>query len=146
MPVKQRKQSAKSTTRQSTSKKSGKTKTDWARLEKLSDADIRRAIRSDSDAAPELDASWFRRAKLVIPEPKEAVSIRLDRDVIEWFRRHGKGYQTRINSVLRTYVDAHNTPEEWPASVRKLAGAWRKFPTSKTMRKRQVPDKPREQI
>jgi uncharacterized protein (DUF4415 family) len=53
-----------------------------------------------------LNASWFRNAKLVIPEPKEAVSIRLDRDVMEWFRRQGKGHQTRINAVLRTYVES----------------------------------------
>jgi len=56
--------------------------------------------------APELSAAWFRSAKVVVPEPKEPVSIRLDRDVMEWFRRQGKGYQTRINAVLRTYVEA----------------------------------------
>jgi uncharacterized protein (DUF4415 family) len=54
-----------------------------------------------------LGAAWFRRAKVVLPEPKKAVSIRLDRDVMEWFQRQGKGYQTRINAVLRAYVEAH---------------------------------------
>jgi uncharacterized protein (DUF4415 family) len=57
-----------------------------------------------ADAALIADASWFRRAKIVLPEPKKAVSIRLDRDVMEWFRNQGKGYQTRINVVLRAYV------------------------------------------
>ena len=90
----------------STQGKGRKGKTDWKRLDKLTDSDIRRASRSDPDAAPELDAAWFRRAKLVIPERKEALSIRLDRDVMEWFRRQGRGYQTRINAVLRAYVEA----------------------------------------
>ena len=71
------------------------------------DRSIRRAVASDPDAAPILDATWFRRAKLVLPEPKQAVSIRLDRDVMEWFRQQGAGYQTRINAVLRAYVEAH---------------------------------------
>ena len=81
-----------------------------ARFDKLSNAAARRAIRSDPDAAPELAAAWFRRAKMVVPEPKQAVSIRLDRDVMKWFRRQGRGYQTRINAVLRSYVDAHREP------------------------------------
>jgi uncharacterized protein (DUF4415 family) len=70
----------------------------------LGDDEIGKAIASDPDAAPIADASWFRRAKIVLPEPKKAVSIRLDRDVMEWFRNQGKGYQTRINAVLRAYV------------------------------------------
>lgn len=82
-------------------------KTNWNRTDKLPDSAIRRAIRSDPDAAPELDAAWFKRAKIVLPQPKKAVSIRLDCDVMEWFRRQGRGYQTRINAVLRSYVDAH---------------------------------------
>jgi uncharacterized protein (DUF4415 family) len=92
----------------STGSKRQKAKTDWKRIDKLTDADIHRAIRSDPDAAPELDASWFRGAKIVIPEHKEAVSIRLDPEVIRWFRRQGRGYQTRINAVLRAYVEAHH--------------------------------------
>jgi uncharacterized protein (DUF4415 family) len=82
-------------------------RTDWKRLGAMTDADIRRGIRCDPDAAPEADAAWLRGAKIVIPEPKKAVSIRLDRDINEWFQRQGKGYQTRINAVLRAYVDAH---------------------------------------
>jgi uncharacterized protein (DUF4415 family) len=84
-----------------------KGKTNWDRFDKLSDADIQKGIDSDPDAAPILDQAWFRSAKLVIPEPKRAVSIRLDRDVTDWFQRQGKGYQTRINAVLRAYVEAH---------------------------------------
>jgi uncharacterized protein (DUF4415 family) len=106
VPEQQQKRSGNSTIVRSTQGKGRKRKTDWKRVDKLTDSDIRRAIRSDPDAAPELDAAWFRRAKIVIPEPKKAVSIRLDRDVMEWFRRRGRGYQTRINAVLRAYVEA----------------------------------------
>jgi uncharacterized protein (DUF4415 family) len=41
---------------------------------------------------------------MVAPTPKRAVSIRLDEDVLAWFRRSGPRYQTRINAVLRMYV------------------------------------------
>jgi uncharacterized protein (DUF4415 family) len=70
------------------------------------DGDIRRAIRADPDAAPEVDTAWFKSARVVMPEPKQPVSLRLDRDVMEWFKRQGKGYQTRINAVLRAYVNS----------------------------------------
>ena len=106
MREKQQKVSAKRTMRRSTRPKGSATRTDWDRFAALTDADIRKGIRSDPDAAPEADAAWFRRAKIVIPEPKKAVSIRLDRDVMEWFRRQGRGYQTRISAVLRAYVEA----------------------------------------
>jgi uncharacterized protein (DUF4415 family) len=72
----------------------------------MSDSDIRRAAESDVNVAPILDANWFRHAKIVLPEQKQAVSLRLDRDVLEWFKRRGKGYQTRINAALRTFVDS----------------------------------------
>jgi uncharacterized protein (DUF4415 family) len=107
VPEKQPKQSRKRSTARSIQTRGGDVKTDWKQIDKRKDADVRRAIRTDPDAAPELDQDWFRRAKFVVPEPKQAVSIRLDRDVMEWFRRQGRGYQTRINAVLRTYVDAH---------------------------------------
>jgi uncharacterized protein (DUF4415 family) len=43
----------------------------------------------------------------VYPDRKTLVSLRLDPDVLVWFKRQGKGYQTRINAVLRAYVKAH---------------------------------------
>ena len=106
MPGKQLNKKVKPTTRKSTAGLR-KTATDWNRVAALSDSDIRKAVQGDRDAAPILDAAWFRRAKIVFPEPKKAVSIRLDKDVTEWFQRQGTGYQTRINAVLRAYVDAH---------------------------------------
>ena len=55
---------------------------------------------------PELDAEFFRRAELRVPV-KQAVTIRLDADVLEWFKGQGTGYQTRINQLLRQYMQAH---------------------------------------
>ena len=56
---------------------------------------------------PELDATFWENAELRMPEPKEGVYIRLDSDVLDWFKSHGKGYQTRINTVLRSYYQTH---------------------------------------
>ena len=89
-------------------------KTDWKRLEGLRDVDIRKAVKSDPDAAPIASPDWFRRAKLMEPQPKMPVSMRLDEDVVKWFRSRGRGYQTRMNAVLRAYVDAHTNPVYLP--------------------------------
>ncbi|MBI2073431.1 MAG: BrnA antitoxin family protein [Gemmatimonadetes bacterium] len=89
------------------SRRDRKGKTDWARVDALTDEDIAKAVAEDPDAAPLLDAEWFKQARIVLPEPKVAVSIRLDREVLDWFKRLGPGYQTRMNAVLRAYVQAH---------------------------------------
>ena len=78
-------------------------RTDWVRLEKQADAEI------DTSDIPELDRAFFEDAKVRLPKGKQAVSLRLDRDVINWFKRQGRGYQTKINAVLRAYVEAHRS-------------------------------------
>ena len=83
-----------------------KGKTDFAQLDALRDEDIARAVATEADAAS-VDTDWTR-ARLVLPPGKELVTLRLDRDVLDWFRKAGKGYQTRINAVLRAYKDAHS--------------------------------------
>jgi uncharacterized protein (DUF4415 family) len=87
-----------------------KGQTDWAAVKALTDEEIDRAIAEDPDAAPVLDEEWFRTAEVVLPEPKTPISIRLDREVIEWFKSQGTGYQSRINAVLSAYVKAHRKP------------------------------------
>ena len=72
----------------------------------MTDAEIEANARSDPDNPP-LTAAWFKKAVLVYPDGKTLISIRLDPDVLAWFKRQGKGYQTRINAVLRAYVQAH---------------------------------------
>ena len=78
-----------------------KSQTDWKRLKSMKDEEI------DFSDTPEVDSSVI--AKMVVrePRPKPIVSIRLDPEILEWFKRKGKGYQTRINAVLRSYVEAH---------------------------------------
>jgi uncharacterized protein (DUF4415 family) len=77
---------------------------DWARSDAVSDEEIAAAARDDPDAAPIADASFWREAKVALPETKERITIRLDRDILEYFRQQGQ-YQTRINAILRAYVE-----------------------------------------
>ena len=81
-------------------------KTDWERVDAQTDEQVRAAIEADPDAQP-TDAAFWKTAKVVLPRPKETITIRLDADVLEWLRKRGKGYQTRINAILRSYMHAH---------------------------------------
>ena len=56
----------------------------------------------------ELDDDFWLNAKPVYPNHKKAISIRLDQDIIDYFKSDGRGYQSKINNVLRTYVEAHH--------------------------------------
>jgi uncharacterized protein (DUF4415 family) len=80
-----------------------KGKTDWARVASLTDDEIAAAVASDADAAP-LDVDWSQ-AVLIVPPKKKAISIRIDPDVLDYFKNEGPGYQRRINAVLRSYVE-----------------------------------------
>jgi uncharacterized protein (DUF4415 family) len=82
----------------------GEDKTDWARVDAMTDEEIERAMRDDPDWKDHMDIDWSK-AKMVIPDRKKAISIRLDPDIIDFFQATGKGYQTRINAVLRHFVD-----------------------------------------
>lgn len=82
-------------------------KTNWARVDAMSDREVESAIESDPVAAPILDKEWFRKARLVLPQRKVPISLRMDREVVEWFKARGRRYQSRMNAVLRAYVEAH---------------------------------------
>ncbi|MGL6159895.1 BrnA antitoxin family protein [Microbulbifer sp.] len=82
--------------------KTAKSKTDWKRLAEMEDEDI------DTSDIPELDDDFFRNAELKVP-PKQSVTLRLDADVLKWFKAQGRGYQTRINKLLRRYMETHQT-------------------------------------
>jgi uncharacterized protein (DUF4415 family) len=77
-------------------------KTDWAAVDALTDAEIEEAIRNDPDAVP-LDFDWSE-AVLLIPPKKKAISIRVDQDVLDFFKKDGAGYQRHMNAVLRSYM------------------------------------------
>ena len=79
-------------------------RTDWDRLEEMTDEEIEAAV-EDDEAQDLLPAEWFRAATLVDPSAdKKRITIRLDEDIVEFFKDQGGGYQTRINRVLRAYV------------------------------------------
>lgn len=77
-------------------------KTDWARVRAMKDVTV-------NDEHPEASVKHIvrgvvRRGLKPVP-PKAAISLRLDADVLEWFKAQGPGYQTRINAVLRAFKD-----------------------------------------
>jgi len=80
------------------------TQTDWARLRQRTDEEIHAALEADADIHP-TDETFWHNAKVVMPRRKAVVTLRLDADVLEWLRQE-KGYQTRINAVLRAYMTA----------------------------------------
>ena len=75
-------------------------KTDWKRLEKMSEKEI------DLSDIHELDSDFFKNAKVWVPPKKSPVSLRIDSDILDFFKHQGRGYQTKINAVLRAYMSA----------------------------------------
>jgi len=71
------------------------------KIEEIKDEDI-----NYSDI-PELDEEFWKNAVIEYPKKKRPVTIRLDVDILEWFKSMGKGYQTKINAILRSYYEAH---------------------------------------
>jgi uncharacterized protein (DUF4415 family) len=61
---------------------------------------------ADAPVAASLGAAFWKSARVVMPNGKTSVHLRLDNDVVEWFKAHGKGHLTRMNTVLRAYVEA----------------------------------------
>ncbi len=86
-------------------------RTDWKRLRRAKDEAI------DFSDIPELSGDFIR--EMTWAGPKVPVSLRVDSEVMDWFKRHGKGYQTRINAVLRAYVNARKAAHKKP--VRRAA-------------------------
>jgi len=81
-----------------------KSETDWEKLDKLTDEEIEASVANDPDWAEFRDLDWSD-AVLVVPPKKTAISIRVDEDVLSYFKKHGPGYQRRMNAVLRSYMD-----------------------------------------
>ena len=74
-------------------------------LDAFSDSDIAKAAVSDPDNLLTDEAFWAD-AELIVPPKKTAISLRVDEDVLDFFKGEGRGYQTRMNAVLRQYMDA----------------------------------------
>ena len=76
----------------------------------MTDADIAKAVANDPDAVP-IDIDWSD-AVLVMPAKKKAISIRVDEDVLDFFKKEGEGYQRRMNAVLRSYMQQKSKPKK----------------------------------
>lgn len=82
-----------------------KSETDWKRIDAMKDEDI------DLSETPEVTPEMFARGVLrrnfqPIPRKKQ-LTLRIDSDVVEWYKKQGRGYQTRINALLRAYMKEH---------------------------------------
>lgn len=81
-------------------------KSDLKRIDALSDQQI------DYSDIPEIDDDFIKNATMVVfPRPKDSITLRVDHDVLSWFKKKGRGYQTRMNAVLKSYVKAHQDRE-----------------------------------
>jgi uncharacterized protein (DUF4415 family) len=90
----------------------GEDRTDWAKVDAMTEADLERAIAEDEDER-DLEPDWTR-AELVIPRPRQSVHLRLEPEVVDFFKAGGKGHITRMQAVLRAYVDAQKRRREAP--------------------------------
>ncbi len=79
----------------------GESRSDWKRVKAMSRAELERL--ADRDEGP-LPDDWESGVTVGLPPAKQDIHIRLDGNVLEWFKAHGRGYQTRINAVLRAFV------------------------------------------
>jgi uncharacterized protein (DUF4415 family) len=82
----------------------GEDRTDWAKVDAMTEEELEASIAADPDDIHE-EIDWSTAVK-GLPPIKKHINIRLDGDVLEWFKATGKGYQTRINNVLRAYVES----------------------------------------
>ena len=60
----------------------------------------------DDSNIPKLDRSFWKHAELTMPESKDRLTIGVEHDVVEWLKKAGSGYQTRMNAILRSYMKA----------------------------------------
>ncbi len=82
----------------------GEDRTDHARLQAMPAQEV------EVSAKGEGEFDWTK-ARVGFPLPKRQLTMRLDGDVIDWFKRQGQGYQTRMNAVLRRFVEAQKNPQ-----------------------------------
>jgi len=86
-------------------------KTDWKKFHDLTDAEIAAGMAKDPVWREFNDLDWSE-GVVVIPPKKKAISIRVDEDVLDYFKQQGAGYQRRMNAVLRSYMDQTSGPKK----------------------------------
>jgi uncharacterized protein (DUF4415 family) len=93
-----------------------KGKTDWKKVNSMTDEELEEIVKNDPDDVYLTDeelkkGKWFKKGEWIKqfdePQKKAQITLRLDEDILEFFRQTGSGYQTRINNALRAFVKAH---------------------------------------
>jgi len=85
----------------------GESQSDWAAADAMTEEELEAAIASDPDEAGlGYQSPAWDHVIIGFPLPKRQITVRLDGDIVEWFKATGKGYQTRMNAVLRSYVES----------------------------------------
>ena len=84
----------------------GESRTNWAKVDAMTEEELEASIAADPDDVHE-EPDWTKAIK-GLPPMKRHINIRVDADVLDWFKATGKGYQTRMNNVLRAYVESRN--------------------------------------
>lgn len=106
MPGKRNGTKRRSSVKAAVGKRMKRGRTEWARVDATTDADIGEQIRANADDV-EFTDEMFAAARWVMPEKKVPISFRVDPDVLEFFKSDGDGYQSRMNAVLRGYMRGH---------------------------------------
>lgn len=83
----------------------GEDQTDWARVDTMTEEELEASI--DWEDEDGFDLSQATPGLPPLPGPKKQVTVRVDKDVLDWFKSQGRGYQTRMNAVLRAWVESH---------------------------------------
>ena len=101
-------------------------RSDWKRADAMSDEELTANALSDPDSTP-TDSPWDPKFAMTISDllekrRKRQVTLRLDQDIVDWFKMQGKGYQTLMNEALKTFVQ-HQQPARAfrPAPAKKVA-------------------------
>src|SRR5262245_40167355 len=102
--------------------------TDWDYLANMTDEEAYQNALSDPDAQP-TTAEFWKNARIVYPKGKHPITLRLDSDILNWFRLK-KGYQTEINAILRTYMEAHRGKRGAASRRKARRRAGRRFGTA----------------
>jgi uncharacterized protein (DUF4415 family) len=87
----------------------GEDRTNWAKVNATTPARLQASIRADADDI-QSEPDWTQ-SVMGIPSPKDHINIRIDHDVLEWFKKNGRGYQTLMNNVLRAFVQTRRQGE-----------------------------------
>jgi uncharacterized protein (DUF4415 family) len=95
----------------------GESKTDWKRVEAMSPTEVERLADKDEGR---LEPDWESTVMVGLPPAKQDIHIRLDGDILDWFKARGRGYQTRINAVLRAFVQTRQRVDR-PRAMRSRA-------------------------